>query len=188
MYNFSMLLDNQIFKNPEKRIEVLNNFLINNIEINEHIDGKKITELNGEELESIRNLLIKYNKKIVLLNCCTNISDYEHYKRIFRNAHMLGIENINVRYSENSYNENSYSENNYLEYFEIHLKKIIRLGKSYGIRVLIENNNTAPFTNDIEFTRICKDSGIDDIQIIFNPFEYVRLKNIHFFMFFITVN
>lgn len=170
MYNFSILLDDSIFKSLEEKIEILNKFLINNVEINDCIDGKNVTELNGEEIEKTRNLLIQYNKKIVLLNCSTDINNYEYYKIAFRNAHMLGVENIKVGFCLSS--DEMLADN---------LKKIIRLGESYGINVLIENDSTLHFTHDVEFTKKCKKFKINNIHIIFNPLEYVRLKKHPFF-------
>lgn len=186
MYNFSMLIDDSIFKSFEEKIKIFNKFLINNVEINDYIDGKNITELNGCEIEKIRNLLIQYNKKIVLLNCSTDINDYEYYKTAFRNAHMLGVENIKIGFCLNcdscsDSNNNKNHKNSFHEMLADNLKKIIRLGESYGIGVLIENNSALNFTHDVEFTRICKDFELNNIYLIFNPLEYVRLKEHPFF-------
>jgi|GEM_PF-1398416 len=192
MYNFSMLLDDNTCTNLEGKIKVFNKFHINNIEINDCIDGKKITELNGEEIEKIRNVLIQYNKKIVLLSCNTDVSYYEYYKTVFRQAHTLGVENVKVGIDLDCccYDDTSScagrccsddTENSCFQKLAMHLKKIIKLGESYGIGVLMENNSSVSFTHDIEFTGISKEFGLEGIQLVFNPLEYVRLKKHPFF-------
>lgn len=169
MYNFSMMLDDNTHKSIEDKIMVFNNYLINNIEINDYINNKSIIELSGQEIEGIRNLLIKYNKKIVLLGCNRDICDYEYYKAVFKRAYTLGVENIKVGFN---FNESKKC-----------LEFLLKLGENYGIGVLIENNSCIYSTHDVEFTKLCKEWGIDkgNIGIIFNPLEYVKLKKHPFF-------
>jgi len=175
MYNFSMLLEDNMHKSFEEKIKVFNKLLINNIEINDSIENKNITELNGEEIERIRNLLVEYNKKIVLLNCSKNINDYEYYKAVFKIAYILGIENVKLGFNLNLSNKC----NAIKEYLEL----ILKLGDNYGIGTLIENNCSIGSTHDVEVTKFCIQCGIDksSLGLIFNPLEYVKLKKHPFF-------
>mgnify|MGYP000894743221 CR=1 FL=1 len=185
MYNFSMLLDDDIYKSIEDKIKVFNKFLINNIEINDFIENKNITELNNEEIEKIRNLLINYNKKIVLLNCNDDISkynnydNYEYYKTLFKNAYMLGIENIKAGFNLDISSDSGSECNEAKKCLEL----ILKLGNNYGIGVLIENKSYIACTQEYEIAKICNIWGIDknNIELIFNPLEYVKLKKHPFF-------
>lgn len=184
MYNFSIFIDNRFAESMQDKINICNHFLINNMEITDEINGKNISDLTGVEVEEYRKLLITNNKKIVLLNCSTPLSDYENYKKVFRKAYMLGVESIKVeiplKESEIMIDKNddaaciigSITEN---------YRKICRIGKSYGIGVLIENNsNTCLSDNDI-LTSIFKSVNEKSAGLIFNPLEFAKLKSHPFF-------
>lgn len=146
MYNFSVLIDDGIAESFEGKIKACNSLLINNIELDDMVDGREIAGLSGKEKEGIRNVLIANNKKIVILNCSKPVTDHDYYKKVFRSAHMLGVENIKVEFEGNASDEDASEKVAFKgaagEAFVIeNLKYICSIGASYGINVLFENNS-----------------------------------------------
>src|SRR5690606_12650664 len=96
MYNFSMLVDDSFGSSLEHKIKVCKEWHISNMEVREDSTSFSITEMNGEQLEACRHLLIDHGIKIVLLSGSRPASDYEYYKRLFTRAYWLNVECIQI--------------------------------------------------------------------------------------------
>lgn len=160
MYNFSIFIDDSVAKTFENKLDVCSRLGICNLEMNEDLDGVSIADLNGEHMEKLRNLLIAKNKKVVLLNCNKPVTDADHYKNLFRKAHLIRVENIKVMTG---------NEDKCNDVFIEGLRTVCKIGKVYGIRVLLENDSAAFLSKDLQ------------TGLIFNPLEFVRLKSHPFF-------
>lgn len=176
MYNFSILIGNDIAESFEEKLKVSSQLYMNNIEIAGGFDGRGLVELDGNQLESYRNLLIKYSKIITIYSASESILNLEHYKILFRKAHLLNIKNIKL--DVKSYTPLIHkSINQTIEYY----KEIVGMGSSYGIGVLLENQSDTPLAEDKQITNIFKSIKDDSLGLIFNPLEFVRLKKHPFF-------
>jgi len=175
MYNFSACISDDIAESFEQKLQACTQLLIQNIELEDKFDGKALVELNGDELESYRNMLITNSKIIVCYSCSEPIENFEYYKVLFRKAHLLNIRSIKIK---NPYNSSIYeSPEEFVQIF----KKVVRAGESYGIRVLIENQSGTELAEDNQITKIFKLVNSNHLGLIFNPLEFVKLGKHPFF-------
>lgn len=172
MYNFSIFIDDAVAGDLEGKIDICSRLMINNMEIDDILDGMDIADFNGEQTENCRRLLIANNKKIVLLCCSKPVSEMEYYKKIFRKAHLLGVENIKITVCKDT-------ECN--EAFIADLKRVCEIGAVYGIGVLLENRATSFLSTDKEMSSVYGKVKGRNTGIIFNPLEFTRLKSHPFF-------
>ncbi|MEN6317109.1 MAG: TIM barrel protein [Clostridiaceae bacterium] len=172
MYNFSILVDDGVAGDLQSKIEICSRLMIGNMEVNDRLDGSCIADCSGEQIENIRNLLIRNNKKIVLLNCGAYVTEQEYYKKIFRKAHLLGIENINVPVGKNDKLDEAFIDG---------LKSVCEIGASYGIGILLENSSCSFLSTEKDVSQVYKKVRNQCTGLIFNPLEFVRLKRHPFF-------
>jgi sugar phosphate isomerase/epimerase len=171
MYNISICTGNGITPEFADFIGLSSRLGINNLETESRIDGIDITELKGNELEGYRNMLISGFKKIVLLKADRNISDQAYYRKLFRNAHLLGVGNICLEPGSIKADDVKIAE----------IRNVINIGKSYGIGILFENSSTSSLNNDKALSAFYRRITDDNTGIIFNPLEYCRMKSHPFF-------
>lgn len=172
MFNFSMYIDDRTAGDINRKAALCDGFRMNNMEINDCIEGRKIVDMNGEELEEIRNILIDNNKKIVLMCCSEPVTNTGYYKALLRKAHMLKVENLKVCMEFKLPDEENPAA---------HLKNICRVGKSYGIGVLVENHSNTCLATDKQMAEVYKAIKQENTGIIFNPLEYAKEKKHPFF-------
>ena len=172
MYNFSILVDDIIAPDFEGKIQFCNQVQIGNMEISDLQEGKGLAAFDGAALETLRRLLIKNHKKLVLLNTGSPLSDLDYFKELFKRAYFLGVENVNILLS---------GEEREKEFFSDNLKTICRMGQTYGLRVLLENNAASFLSRDKALGTFYKKIKTENTGIIFNPFEYTKLKCHPFF-------
>lgn len=172
MYNFSILVDDGVAGDLQSKIEICSRLMIGNIEIYDSLYGSCIADCSGDQIENVRNLFIRNNKKIVLLNCSANVTDQEFYRRTFRKAHLLGIENIRVPTGKNDKPDAAFTQG---------LKSICEIGASYGIGILLENNSCSFLSTERDVSQFYEKVKNQYTGLIFNPLEYVRLKRHPFF-------
>lgn len=171
MYNISVRIFDEDSLEFKDQLESLNEFGIHYIEIDDHIDRIELINMNGEQIERYRNMLIDYNKKIVLLHSTINSFDLKKYHLLFKNAHLLKVENIKLCYNNNEPNTIKLSE----------LEEILKMGNSYNIRCLIENNAQYFDLNALNNTKLFSIYKDYSFGLIFNPLEIVKQKAHPFF-------
>ena len=162
MYNFSIEISDKIAKCFEEKLKVSSELGINNIEVNEVINGKALYDMTGEELEKIRDLLIDYGKRIVLLTTVLDMSDTKRLNLLFRRALVLNVKGIKIIPKEND-----------------DLTYVKKLSDSYSIPLLIENNSKTFINNENTMLDLIRDS--EKAGLIFNPFEFVCMQRHPFF-------
>lgn len=172
MYNFSALINDEVAMNLEGKIEICSRLMIGNMEISDKLDGSCIADSSGEQIEKFRNLLIRNNKKIVLLNCSKPVTEKEYYKKILRKGHLLGVENINVMVWENDKPDEAFVDG---------LKAVCEIGAAYGIRILLENSSCTFLSTDKAMSQVYEKIRNQYTGLIYNPLEYARLKSHPFF-------
>lgn len=172
MYNFSALIDDGVAGDLESKIEICSRLMIGNMEVDDMLDGSCISDFSGEQIENCRNLLIRNNKKIVLLNCSKHVTDLEYYKKILRKGHLLGVENINVPVGNNDKLDGAFTDG---------LKAVCEIGAAYGIRILLENSSRTFLSADKAVSQVYEKVRNQYTGLIYNPLEYARLKSHPFF-------
>ena len=172
MYNFSILVDDSIAPDFIGKVQFCNRLLLANMEIGDKLDEHFIVDLNGEQLEMYRKLLITNNKKLVLLNSIRPVVEFEYYKELLRKAYILGIENVNIIINYEDEDKELYNH---------HFRNICRVAGNYGLEVLIENSATRFISNDKANESFYENIKMKNTGLIFNPLEYVKLKTHPFF-------
>lgn len=162
MYNFSIEISDKLAKTFEEKLKTTSILGINNIEISDVIEGKPFYSMTGEEIETIRDLLIDYGKKIVLLTTTLDVNDKQNLNLLFRKALTLNVKGIKIIPNEND-----------------DLTYVSKLSKSYGIPLAFENNSKTFLKNENTILDLIK--NIENASVIFNPFEYVCTQRHPFF-------
>lgn len=172
MYNFSILVDDRMEEGFEAKIMLCSRFMINNMEIDDVIEGKNIVDLNGEQVENLRNLLITGHKKIVLINLNRTSTEPDYYGEVFRKAHMLSAENVKLSTAANGFGGK--------EFIEV-AEKLCRIGRAYGIGVVFENGSGTLLDCNKSVELFYNDVKNPVTGLVFNPLEYVRVRSHPFF-------
>ena len=162
MYNFSIEISDKITKDFEEKLKVSSELGINNIEITDTLDGVALYEMTGEQHERIRDLLIDYGKRIVLLTTTLDVNDKKNLNLLFRRALVLNVKGIKLCPKEND--DLAYAK---------------KLSKSYGIPLLFENNSKTFINHENVMQELIKDA--ENASLIFNPFEFVCMQRHPFF-------
>lgn len=162
MYNFSVEISDLLAKSFEDKLKISTELGINNIETTDSFDGVKLYEMTGEQLERIRDLLIDYTKRIVLLTTTLDTDEKEKLNLLFRRALVLNVKGIKLLPKENG-----------------DLSYVAKLSKAYGIKILFENDSKSFINN--ENTMLSLASQAEDSGLIFNPFEFVCMQRHPFF-------
>ncbi len=162
MYNFSIEIPDGIAKSFEEKLKISSLLTINNIEISDTLDGTPLYAMTGEQLENIRDLLIDYGKRIVLLSTRLDANDKQSLNLLFRRALVLNVKGIKIFPNEND-----------------DLTYVTKLSKSYGIPLLFENNSKSFINHENVMQKLIKDN--EDASLIFNPFEFVCMQRHPFF-------
>jgi sugar phosphate isomerase/epimerase len=171
MYNFCIKTGGAPADGFEEQVLAAGGFQINNLEVDDCMDGKSLADLCGRELEGYRRLLIEHNKKIVLLDSSIPAGDTGKYAMLFRKAHLLGVENIKARLDGSCTSDEQAAA----------VSEMLKTGKSYGIGVVFENNRSSPAEGIDNLAVLFKKLEGVHPGIIFNPLEYAALKKHPFF-------
>ena len=135
MYNFCIKTDKKAAVGFEQQVLACSRFKINNLEMEDCLDGANLADLSGKELENCRRLLIENNIKLVLLDSSIAFTDTERCALLLRKAHLLGVENIKVDLLKATYKADADNDcskccsDGLIE----KLDSLLRIAKSYGI-------------------------------------------------------
>jgi len=162
MYNFSIEVSDNIAVKFDEKLKVSTELGINNIETSDVIDGVSVCDMSGEQLEKVRDALIDYGKRIVLMTYSGDISDKSRLNLLFRRALVLNVKGIKIVFKEGS--DTSYANS---------------LSKSYGIPILVENDSKSFVKDEKVMHELVKDNT--QLSLIFNPFEFVCTQRHPFF-------
>ena len=162
MYNFSIEISDTIAATFEEKLKVAGELGINNVEISDVIDGVPLWETDGEQREKMRDALIDYGKRIVLLTTSLDVNDKERLNLLFRRALVLNVKGIKLTPKEGD---------------DLTFAK--KLSASYGIPLLFENDSKSFINHENVMQNLLADS--EKASLIFNPFEFVCMQRHPFF-------
>ncbi|MDR3645742.1 MAG: TIM barrel protein [Clostridia bacterium] len=174
MYNFCIKADQSLAESFENQIHACGRLLINNIETDDRIDGEPLFAMSGKTIEQYRRLLVQFNKKIVLLDCSAPLADAEQYRQAFRKAHLLGVENIRVEPGAAAEGPDPGS-------LPAGLAEILKIGRSYGIGVVLENGRGSRLDGGKPIAALLRQASAAQPGLIFNPLEFAATGRHPFF-------
>ncbi len=138
-----------------------NEFGIDNIELKDGVVGKPLYEMTPAEIEEVRNCLILNRKRIVLYTVAVTYDRLDLYKKIFRNAMLLRIENIKISLCVLSDTDEKTLEN---------IKAIASYAEACSIPVLFEPRAKYPLFTYEWYGKY----RTDWTGIVFDPLECVK--------------
>ena len=140
------------------------------VELFDIIDGTFLGDLDGDAIETMRNLLIDYGKTISLVTYTGKISDRERFRSLLRNAHLLGAKAIKVSCEEYPGVENAVAD----------IRECACDAKCYGIHLCVENRHDSVLSRNADMELLVKQAG-DNVYTIFNPLCYAYMRAHPFF-------
>lgn len=151
MYHFSIALDNI----DQERHG------IQNIELVDGCFGAPLWQMSGNQIEDLRNLLIKSLTRIVLYTVELPVSEYESYIKLIRNAHLVRVENIKLAYPAIAGVDDE------------SIRRVIAVADAFSIKILFEPEAEHMEETGIErYVRLRSDAT----GLIYNPNEFVKLQ------------
>lgn len=150
MYHFSIALD-------EKNHEC---YGIRNLEVTDGYFGTPLSRMDGGQVEDIRDMLIRKLSRIVLYTVDMPVCEYDAYVRFFRNAHLIGVENVKLAYTaiRGAQDES--------------VRKVLAIAEAFSIKVLFELEAAHMESFGMEQYVALRS---ENTGLIFNPNEYVKL-------------
>lgn len=149
MYHFCIALD-------EKNNDC---YGIKNLEVTDGYFGAPLHLMNGEQVEDLRDMLIRKLSRIVVYTVDIPVSDYNAYVRFFRNAHLIGVENIKLAYSA------------FADAEETAIRRVLAAAESFSIKVLFELEDASMDSFGMEQYAALRS---ENTGLIFNPNEYIK--------------
>lgn len=151
MYHFSIALD-------EKNSET---YGITNWEVTDGYFGMLLSEMSADQVEDVRDMLIRKLSRIVLYTVAMPVADFEGYVRFFRNAHLIGVEHIKLAYAAI---ENAAEED---------IRQVLAVAESFSIKVLFELEAASIEKFDLEQYAKLRS---ENTGLILNPIEYAKRR------------
>ena len=149
MYRYSIALNNL----------QTDRFGIQNLELTDGCFGLPLCDMNGDQLEDVRNTLITQLSRIVLYRTDMSVAEYDRYVRFFRHAHLLQVENVllTCKAVHGASNET--------------IAQIIRIAAAFSIRILFCFE--AAYIDEFNFDRYGQLRG-EYTGIFYDPNEFTK--------------
>ena len=160
MVRLSVEISDRVASDFEGKLRAAQSLGIHNIEIKDIIDGERLDRMSGEAVERIRDLLIDYNMRVVLISTGIDPQDREALKLLFRKALTLDAEavKLDVKAGDDT-------------------AFVRRMAQSFGIKLYVENRADGPYPDETALLAAAREG----MRIIFNPLEIVKTERHPFF-------
>lgn len=132
---------------------------ISNWEVRDGFFGANLADMTPDQVEDARDLLIRKLSRVVLYTTDLPVAEYSAYVRFFRNAHIIGAENVKLSYAAVSGATDD------------QIQKIIAIGTSFSIGVLFELE--AEHMEAFDFARY-EALRAEKTGLVFNPNEFTK--------------
>ena len=170
MYQFSLAPSDFLAAGFADKLALCEKARCGYVEISDCMETVFVGDMDGETIESMRNLLIDYGKIISLITYTGKIADQPRFRKLLRNAHLLGAKAIKVSCEE-------------YETFEAALADLTECAqdaKCYGIRLCVENRHDSVLARNKDMELLVKGAG-ENVYTIFNPLCYAYMRAHPFF-------
>lgn len=170
MYKFSLAPSDFLAPGFEDKLSLCDKTCCTYVELSDRIDRAFLGDLDGDAIETMRNLLIDYGKVISLVTYTGSIDDRERFRKLLRNAHLLGVKAIKVLCDGYLAVEDTVAD----------LAECAQDAKCYGIRLCVENQYDSILSRNADMELLVKRAG-DNVYTIFNPLCYAYMRAHPFF-------
>ena len=170
MYKFSIAPSDFLAPGFEQKLALCDRTGCAYVELSDILEGTFLGDMDGNTIETMRNLLIDYGKTISLITYTGNIADRERFCALLRNAHFLGAKAIKVCCE-------GYDS---VEAAATDVTECAQDAKCYGIRLCVENRHDSLLSCNKDMELLVKTAG-DNVYTIFNPVCYAYMRAHPFF-------
>ena len=170
MYKFSLAPSDVLAPGFEEKLSLCNETCCAYVELCDMVENQFLGDLDGDAVETMRNLLIDYGKVISLLTYTGKLSDRERFQSLLRNAHLLGVKAIKV--CCDGYDA--------IEAAAADLSECAQDAMCYGIRLCVENCHDSLLSRNKDMELLVKAAG-ENVCTIFNPLSYAYMRAHPFF-------
>lgn len=170
MYKFSIAPSDFLAPGFEDKLSLCHRTGCAYVELSDIIDQTFLGDMDGEAIEDMRNLLIDYGKVISLITYTGEISNREHFRKLLRNCHLLGVKAIKV--SCDGYDTVPAAVEDITE--------CALDAKCYGICLCVENRHDSVLARNKDMELLVKSAG-ENVCTIFNPLSYAYMRAHPFF-------
>lgn len=170
MYKFSIAPPEHLAPGFEDKLILCEKTRCAYVEISDIIENTFLGDMDGDTIETMRNLLIDYGKTVSLITYTGKLSDRERFRALLRNAHLLGTKAIKVSCEEYDTVENAAAD----------ITECALDAKCYGIRLCAENKHDSILSSNGDMEQLVKCAG-DNVCSIFNPLSYAYMRTHPFF-------
>jgi len=170
MYKFSLAPSDFLAPGFEDKLILCDKTCCAYVELSDIIDQTFLGDMDGETIETMRNLLIDYGKTISLVTYSGKLSDRERFRSLLRNAHLLGVKAIKVSCDGYDTIQDAVAD----------ITECAQDAKCYGIRLCAENRYDSILQRNKDMEALLKSTG-DNVYTIFNPLCYAYMRAHPFF-------
>ena len=170
MYKFSLAPSDHLAPGFEEKLIVCHQARCAYVELSDILDQVFIGDMDGDTIETMRNLLIDYGKTISLITYTGKITDRERFRALLRNAHLLGAKAIKVTCEEYEAVGDAAAD----------IRECALDAKCYGIRLCVENKHDSILARNKDMEQLVKQAG-ENVYTIFNPLCYAYMRAHPFF-------
>lgn len=170
MFKFSIAPSEYLASSFESKLNMCDRTGCAYVEISDIVEKQFLGDMDGDKIESMRNLLIDYGKTISIVAYTGAASDKERFKALLRTAHLLRVKAIKVKYD-------GYAS---VEAFLADLNPLAAYASCYGIEICVENTHDSVLSKNADMEKLIKASN-GNIKVIFNPLEFAYMRSHPFF-------
>ena len=140
MYKFSIAPSDFLAPGFEDKLALCEKAHCAYVELSDMIENTFLGDMDGDTIETMRGLLIDYSKIISLITYTGKISDYERFRALLRNAHLLGVKAIKVSCDDYDTLQDAVAD----------IAECAQDAKCYGIRLCVENHHDSILSRNNE--------------------------------------
>ena len=170
MYKFSLAPSDSLAPGFADKLALCEKTRCAYVELSDFVENTFLGDLDGDTIETMRNLLIDYGKMISLITYTGAIADRERFRKLLRNAHLLGAKAVKVSCDGYDAVADAVAD----------ITECALDAKCYGIRLCVENRYDSVLSRNKDMEALVKGAG-DNVYTIFNPLCYAYMRAHPFF-------
>ena len=170
MYKFSLAPSDLLAPGFEEKLALCDKAHCAYVELSDRIDNTFLGDLDGNAIEDMRCLLIDYGKTVSLITYTGKIGDRTQFRKLLRNAHLLGVKAIKVCIDEYDTVADAVAD----------VTECAKDAECYGIRLCVENKHDSVLSRNKDMEALVKSAG-ENVYTIFNPLCYAYMRAHPFF-------
>lgn len=170
MYKFSIAPPEHLAPGFEDKLALCCKTCCAYVELSDILENTFLGDMDGDGLETMRNLLIDYGKTISLLTYTGTLSDRERFRRLLRSAHLLGVKAVKVSCDEYAAVTEAVAD----------VAECAQDAMCYGIRLCVENRQDSVLSRNKDMEALVKAAG-ENVYTVFNPLCYAYMRAHPFF-------